>query len=119
MLFFDIKHTDSALHKKYTGVDNALILKNLDQLKNSQKPFIARIPLILGVNDGRENLKATASLLKDAKNLIRVELLPYNGAAPAKYSMVGKSFTQSFIAPATENIDISIFTDEGITCKIM
>ena len=118
-LFFDIKHVNDVEHKKYTGVSNRLILENLKQVIQSGKPFTVRIPLIKGVNDSSENLKATASLLKGASGLQRVELLPYNGAAGAKYQLIGKPFEHSFIAPATEDIDVSAFLSEGIECKIM
>lgn len=46
LILFDIKHTDPEVHKKVTGVDNKLILENLNQLIKSEKKFIARIPLI-------------------------------------------------------------------------
>lgn len=46
------------MHRKYTGVDNAIILKNLALLCNSGRDFIIRIPLIPGVNDTRENMSA-------------------------------------------------------------
>jgi pyruvate formate lyase activating enzyme len=118
-LFFDIKHTDPEVHKKYTGVDNSLILRNLEAVKKSGKPFIARIPMIKGVNDGRDNLYATAQLLKDAKNLLRVEILPYNGAAGAKYEMTGMVYGQDFVAPKPSEIDITPFTESGIECRIM
>lgn len=117
-LFFDIKHADSEKHKLYTGVGNEKILENLRYLKTTCLPFVARIPLVAGVNDGRDNLEATASLLADAKNLLRVELLPYNAAAGAKYEMVGKKYPfADFKAP--ETIDVTPFTERGIECKIM
>jgi pyruvate formate lyase activating enzyme len=118
-LFFDIKHTNPEMHKKYTGVDNALILRNLEQVKASGKPFIVRIPMIKGVNDGAENLEKTAELLKDAKNLLRVEILPYNGAAGAKYDMTGMVYGQNFVASKKDEIDISPFTKAGVECKVM
>ncbi len=117
-MLFDIKHTDREKHKLYTGVDNATILRNLDTLIASEKPFIARIPLIAGVNDDPENLGNVAALLKNAENLIRVELLPYNGAAGAKYAMVGREYEgASFEAPLRP--DTSRFAALGIDCKVM
>ena len=117
-LFFDIKHTDSVKHKKYTGVGNEIILENLRKVISLGIPFIARVPLIAGVNDDRENLEKTAELLTGASGLLRVELLPYNAAAGAKYEMVGKSYMHGdFKAP--ENIDITPFTERGIECKVM
>ena len=116
-LFFDIKHADPQKHKLYTGVDNALILENLRHVIASGKPFIARIPLIKGVNDDIGNLTATAELLSGATNLQRVELLPYSSLAGAKYAMVGKSYSESFTAPDT--VDLTPFREFGIECKVM
>lgn len=118
-LFFDIKHTDTIMHKKYTGVENTLILKNLESVKASKKPFIARIPMIKGVNDGAENIEKTASLLENASGLVRVEILPYNGAAGAKYDMTGMPFTKGFEPPNVKELDLSPFKNRGIECKIM
>lgn len=112
-LFFDIKHTDPVKHKEYTGVDNALILKNLEQVKRSGKPFIARVPLIDGVNNSEQNLTATAELLSDASSLVRVELLPYNSAAGAKYKMTGQAYPYEFKAP--EHVDLKPFERAGIS----
>ena len=114
---FDIKHPDRAIHKTLTGVDNAPILRNLNTLKASGKPFIARIPLIEGINDGEDALTQTAALLKGESGLIRVELLPYNSAAGAKYKMIGKPYPHDFKAPS--KINTVPFTQSGIEVKIL
>ena len=116
-VLFDIKHTDPVMHKRYTGVDNAPILANLERLKRSGIPFIARVPLIKGVNDDAVNLTKTAEILADTPSLQRVELLPYNAAAGAKYKMVGMPFEYGFRAP--ESIDATPFTSRGIECKVL
>ena len=116
-VLFDIKHTDAERHKLYTAVDNAPILANLERLKRSGIPFIARVPLIAGVNDDAVNLTKTAELLADASNLQRVELLPYNAAAGAKYRMVNLPFTHDFHAP--DHVDVSPFTNRGIECRVL
>lgn len=112
-LFFDIKHTDPEKHRYHTGVDNAQILENLELLVRSERPFVARVPLIEGVNDDAENLDATAELLRGARSLLRVELLPYNHAAGAKYKMIGQPYPYSFRAP--ERVDTSPFEKRGIS----
>ncbi|MBQ2733541.1 MAG: glycyl-radical enzyme activating protein [Clostridia bacterium] len=115
---YDIKLADDAMHKAYTGVSNKLILENLKLLIESGKPFLGRTPIIDGVNNSVENLAATAELVKNAKNMLRFELLPYNGAAGGKYPMVGKEFAYpEFKAP--EKIDVSPFTERGIVCKVL
>ncbi|MBQ3078754.1 MAG: glycyl-radical enzyme activating protein [Clostridia bacterium] len=96
LVIMDIKHTDPAVHKEYTGVDNELILKNLSWLMQSMIPFRIRVPLIPGVNDTEENLTSTARLLEGAKALEMIELLPYHTAAGAKYASVRKEYRPGF-----------------------
>jgi pyruvate formate lyase activating enzyme len=96
LILFDIKHTNSSLHKKYTQKTNKLILANLKYLCSSGKKFIVRIPLIPGFNDTRANMEETAKLLKDAKGLERIDLLPYHKSAGSKYSMLGIEYLPSF-----------------------
>ena len=115
---FDIKHADPEKHREYTGVSNRPILRNLQALIRSGKPFIARTPLIAGINDSAENLAASAGLVAGAGNLLRYELLPYNGAAGGKYAMVGRTYAHGdFKAP--ERVDLSPFREAGIDARIL
>lgn len=74
----DIKHTDTDIHKKFTGVGNELILKNIEYLAEKKSPIIVRIPLIGGFNDDPKNIEATAKFIASLPNVNRVDLLPYN-----------------------------------------
>ena len=85
----DIKLADEKLHKKYTGVSNQQILENIAWLKESDKAFVFRVPLIPGITDTEENLTAIAEIVGEH----RTELMPYNPFAGAKYSMVGMEYT--------------------------
>ncbi len=115
---FDIKLADEKKHKIYTGVSNAVILENLRALIASGKPFIARTPLIAGVNDDPENLAASAELVTGAAGLQRYELLPYNGAAGGKYAMVGRIYEhRDFRAP--EHVDLTPFRERGIDVRVL
>ncbi len=119
LVMMDIKHTDPEVHKRCTGVDHALIRKNLDLLIHSGVPFIARVPVIPGVNDSEENLTQTARWLKDAKNLIAVELLPYNVSAGAKYQGLGMVYKPEFDPTQTPRLRKECFEQFGIPVKIM
>lgn len=119
LVMFDIKHTDPEMHKRYTGVDNHLILRNLNLLIESGVPFIARVPVIPGVNDSVENLWQTAYLLKDAKKLVCVELLAYNAAAGAKYKGVGMKYEPAFDESQKPNLRKECFEQFGLPVKIM
>jgi pyruvate formate lyase activating enzyme len=87
-IMMDIKLADPEMHKKYTGADNAPIIKNLKQLQQSDKPYIIRVPLIPGITDTKENLAAISELEKENK----IEYLPYNELAGAKYKMLGMKY---------------------------
>ena len=114
LVMMDLKLVDGEMHRRYTGVDNAQILENLRALIRSGKPFRARVPVIPGVNDSRENLEATARLVAEAKNLDRVELLRYNRSAGAKYGLLGEEYRPSFDTEREPNMDLSIFEKYGI-----
>ena len=47
---YDIKAMDPEVHKKFIGVDNALILENLKKLSDDGASINVRIPTIGGVN---------------------------------------------------------------------
>lgn len=89
-VYMDLKLFDSEEHKKYCGVGNEKILKNAERLKNSGVPYIFRVPLIPNITDTEENQRAIAEFVGDS----RVELLPYNRLAPAKYKNAGREFTK-------------------------
>ena len=87
-VYMDIKLADSEQHKKYTGVDNKIILENAEYLKQSGIPHTFRTPLIPNITDTEENLKAIEGIVGSSS----WEKLPYNPLAGAKYASVGRSF---------------------------
>jgi pyruvate formate lyase activating enzyme len=118
-IIMDIKIIDSSVHKRYTGVDNASILRNLDILISSGKNFRIRVPLIPTVNDTRENLRQTAGLIAGAKRLEKAELLRYNKSAGAKYAGAGMQYNPSFPVDVDPNVYIDIFKEMGIPCDVL
>ncbi|MDD4134943.1 MAG: radical SAM protein [Eubacteriales bacterium] len=96
LVMLDIKSVDDRTHRKFTGSGNARILSHARALCAGKTPFIIRLPLIPGVNDSLENMEAAARFLKGAKQLVRVEMLPYHQAAGAKYGMAGVLFDPGF-----------------------
>ena len=84
----DCKLMDGQAHRTYCGVPNDGILKNLGILMQSGVPYLIRVPLIPGITDTEDNLRAISAFVGDSP----VELLPYNAMAGAKYASVGKRF---------------------------
>lgn len=87
-VYMDIKLADSEQHKKYTGVDNKIILENAKYLKQSGIPHTFRTPLIPNITDTEENLSAIEKIVKGSA----WESLDYNPLAGAKYASVGRKF---------------------------
>lgn len=119
MVIMDVKIVDPVLHKKWTGVDNAKILRNLEILKRMGKPFRIRVPLIPTVNDTLENIEATAKLLEGGQALEKVELLRYNKAAGAKYAGVGMTYTVDFPEEQEPQIRREPFERRGIRVDVL
>ena len=119
LVMLDIKHPDPAAHRRHTGVNNALILRHLAYLKAHEKPFIARVPLIPGVNDAMRTAEQTAALLEGAKNLLRVELLPYHFTAAAKYEMVAKPYNPTFDPARPVEIHEAPYKKRGIEVRTL
>lgn len=119
LVLFDVKHADSRIHRCFTGVGNERILANLRTLCAGETEFIVRIPLIPGVNDSEDNMANTAALLLDAPHLQRVELLPYNTMAPAKYARLGRPYLPGFDARQAPRVNVHPFERHGITCEVL
>ena len=91
LVYMDLKLADADLHRKYTGVSNAPILLNLEQLRTNHIPCVIRTPLIPGITDTPDNLEAIRRLADGLPQ----ELLPYNPLAGAKYEHLGMTFPYS------------------------
>lgn len=88
LVIMDIKLFDTTLHKRYTGVDNSIILENFKLLKSSGKPYLIRTPLIPGITDTEENLKSIKNYIGDSE----WSTLPYNPLAGAKYESLNLQY---------------------------
>lgn len=83
-ILFDIKHMDSQMHKKYTGVPNEEILNNLEKLRSMEKEVVIRIPLLHNVNDSIINIKNVADFAKKV-GVQQIDILPFHRLGEMKY----------------------------------
>ena len=119
LVFQDLKHPDPVAHKRWTGTDPTPIHANLRWLKASGKPFVARIPLIPGVNDSPEAKEGFARLLEGPSGLQRVELLPYHLTTAAKYPFVGRTYDPGFDESRTPDANLAPFLAHGLPTVVM
>jgi len=122
LFLYDLKLMDSEQHKKWTGVNNELILENLRFISDNQKPFHIRIPLVDGVNSEDENIEETISFLLSLKRKPDVVgLLPYHNIAQKKYEKLGKIYDdEGMLEPSKERQKriLEKFIQNGLTARI-
>lgn len=102
LFLYDIKHMDSIIHERFTGVANDLILSNLKTLGDNGHAIRVRIPLFMGVNDDEKNIRATGAFVAGCKGIQGIDILPYHPSATAKYRKLGQVYQGSSLAPPTK-----------------
>lgn len=104
IFLFDYKLSDSALHKKYTGVGNEKILSNLHAIDKIGSDIILRCPIIPGVNDTDEHFKGIADTANSLHNILRIEIAPYHELGISKSMRLGKT-VNTFTVPEKEDAE--------------
>ena len=118
LVLLDLKHMDAEKHKRYTGVDNQMILANARQLartmvargrsggrtpEREHTGMWIRIPVIPTINDDEANMRATARFVREElRGAVRaVELLGYHQLGGAKRQRLGQELSLQEIHPPT------------------
>lgn len=102
LVLYDLKLMDEAAHRTYVKAGNALILENLRRLDAMGKPVQVRIPLVAGVNDGRDNIAASIAFLKTLSSIRRVDLLKYHRGGQEKYRNLDKESSFALYEPPSD-----------------
>lgn len=97
----DYKLTDGAAHKRWTGADNTRILDNFRKAYAAFPGvrFVARIPLIPGVNDDEAHIDAVLDAIAPYPNVVELELLPYHRFGDSKYGFLGREYGLEDFSP--------------------
>lgn len=122
LVLLDLKQMDADKHKRYTGVDNGLILDNARRLarvvvernqagardrERANTGVWIRVPVIPTINDDAPNMLATARFVRDEmRGAVRaVELLGYHQLGGAKFRRLGQEPPlQEIQAPTRERL---------------
>jgi glycyl-radical enzyme activating protein len=100
---FDLKHMDSDIHRKHTGLPNDRILKNAALILEHGADVIFRQPLIPGINDSIANIEATTNfLISLGKSAARLQLMPYHRMGQSKYTALHLPCIMEEIAAADD-----------------
>lgn len=118
LLLFDVKHYDSNIHQKMTGVSNEKILKNLSWALNNNIEVLVRIPVIPGFNAEIKDAKGFVSLFQKM-GIKKVQLLPFHQFGQNKYSLLNREYAYKdtkALYPEDLQEYQNIFTQEDIDC---
>ena len=94
--FIDVKNMDRGKHKKGTGVDNSVILSNIEALITSEwgGRIILRQPIIAGYNDSNENAYKLIEFM-NKNSLYEINLLKFHRLGLTKWNQLGKEYEYS------------------------
>lgn len=101
LLLWDVKHLDPARHRELTGAPLEPILSNLWALAALDVPVWLRVPVIPGLNDGEDDLRAVARLAARHPSVRRVSLLPYHRTGNGKRARLGLEDALAGVASPT------------------
>lgn len=108
MLYFDLKLIDPALHTRYCGASNTVILENFRALSRRHgckgMEILARTPLIPDITDTEANMQALAAFLNSCR-VEHLQLLPYHPLWQTKNHKIGIHDPDGEIGPMKEFLD--------------
>jgi pyruvate formate lyase activating enzyme len=123
LFLLDLKHLDSDIHEKFTGVRNDLMLNNYRLIAGSGCDFMIRIPIVPGINDDSDHLSKIKDYIMSEKNdnLTKISLLPFHKTGSSKYRKFKMPYKmENTEQPSSERMQElkSYFSDIGIKVKI-
>ncbi len=95
---FDCK-ASSASHKRWTGVEDGVILQNLDLLCQNGARVRLRCPVIVGANGEDEWIEKIVTLAKRYDAIESVQLMPYHKTGIHKSQTLGGEEQTVFASP--------------------
>lgn len=88
----DIKFPTDEQYREYIGTSLHTTLEFIDACNETDADVIIRHVVVPGLTDSNESVKAVAALAKHAKNLNKIELLPFHKMCMEKYERLSIEF---------------------------
>lgn len=85
----DLKIADSAMHRRWTGLDNERIIDNLRRLAATGSPIIVRTPIVPGVNDTEQAVEELCRIVAGLGRAVAYELLEFHTLGFGKFDDLG------------------------------
>lgn len=119
----DIKHTNPAKHKEFTGRSNELMMENARKVALSgQTKLVVRVPVIPTFNDTVEEIQGIASFAATLPGVNKIHLLPYHRLGQDKYEGLGRKYLMEGIEPPSmekmETLKKAVHAVCNLDCQI-
>ncbi len=102
--YYDCK-ADAAHHRELIGVDDTLILRNLDALITHGASVVLRCPIIPGANLTEAYLGKLEALARKYPSLSGISLLPYHKYGTTKPASLGGEAQAVFAEPTADEMN--------------
>jgi pyruvate formate lyase activating enzyme len=123
LVLFDLKLIDNDAHIEITKVPSTPILDNAKVVAGSGIPMIVRIPLIPGLTDAEENIRAITRFVTElGSGVAAVNVLPYHRFGLSKYEMLDLEYELGELKPPSEerlNTIVASFESLNLDCEIV
>ncbi|GAP69595.1 glycyl-radical enzyme activating protein [Bacteroidales bacterium 6E] len=123
LFLFDLKIMDPEEHKRFTGCDNELILRNFKWLMRQDCEIIVRTPLVKGVTDTPKNMEQMLSFLSPYREQLKqIDFLSCHKLGRSKYEKLGIKYSYTDMDPTPDPSNVkdiaSMFRKEGFTVTL-
>jgi pyruvate formate lyase activating enzyme len=93
----------------------------VDEAATSRPALTVRIPLIPGINDDGENLRASARFLAELSTPPPVDVLPYHRLGVDKYQRLGREYHLKGVAPPSDDrvaLAVRLLQEAGLRATV-
>ena len=105
VFLYDIKCFSADQHRRFTGVDNRLILQNAEWLTTAGARVNVRVPVIPGFNTAEDEMAAMIDFVARSMQPVQVNLLPYHKLGGDKCQRLGRPMPREFEVPSAEYME--------------
>ncbi|MCM0650659.1 pyruvate formate-lyase-activating protein [Clostridium swellfunianum] len=99
LVLLDIKHVDDFGYKNLTGRSKHGLDQFLEELDKSNTKVWIRHVVVPGITDSAEHIEKLKGIIKEIKNVDKVELLPYHTMGVSKYEQLGIPYRLENLEP--------------------
>lgn len=103
LFLMDVKHMDSAKHRRFTSQGNERMLENARRIAAAGQALIIRVPVVPTFNDTPAEIAAIARFASSLPGVTRLHLLPYHRLGQDKYERLGRRYLLPDLLPRRRN----------------